>query len=233
MKKFLISTLCLSLILVFPVFSQEANFFHYGRNAVKPGFSLEGRHSLSASLGLVMEKNGAPDATPEAFSANTGVNNFAGMMRYRYWFRRDWALNVGVGLLSSDGNVSYAGQQVTNQNGSVFAVLMGLRYQPESWAISPKMRPYISVEAGPIVGYGTNSDAESATSGSRTFYESAAGTHLGAGMDWFFGQSLYTGLNGGYYLMTDFKKSIAGRKNFSSPDFGVTLGFLFGGRSGK
>jgi len=233
MKKFLMFTLCLSLILAFSASSQETRFSRYGKNSGTMPFSLAGRHSLSASLGLVMEKNGTPDATPEAFSANSGVNNFAGLMRYHYWYRRDWAVNVAVGLLSSDGNASYAGRQVTAQNGSVFAVLMGLRYQPESWAIAPKMRPYLSVEAGPIVGYGTNSDAKLFTSSSRTFYESAVGTHLGGGMDWFFGQSLYAGFNGGYYLMTDFKKSIAGRKNYSSPDFGVTFGFLFGGHSGR
>ncbi len=232
MKKFLISGVCFLLILAFSAFSQIANFSPNAENAVPPPFSLAGKHSLSASVGLIMETNATAEATPQTFSANTGVNNFAGVMRYQYWYRRDWAVNVGVGLLASNASSSYSGFGVSNQSGSVFAVLVGLRYQPEAWAFTPTLRPYLSVAAGPILGYGTYNGAGLFT-GSQSFNETAAGTHLGAGIDWFFGRRLFTGFNGGYYLMTDFKRSIAGRKNYSGPDFSFTFGFLFGVSSGK
>ena len=63
-------------------------------------------------------------------------------------------------------------------------------------------------------------------SGSHT--QATTGGHLGGGIDFHASRSFSIGVNGGYNWMVDFSQPVGVRDNYSGPEIGFTLGFLFG-----
>jgi hypothetical protein len=51
---------------------------------------------------------------------------------------------------------------------------------------------------------------------------------VGGGVDVHVGRSFAIGVNGGYNWMLDFAKPVGVRDNYSGPEVGVSVGWLFG-----
>ena len=108
----------------------------------------------------------------------------------------------------------------------VAPLLGGVRYYfPTS---SSGFRPYGSFMAGPVFG----TESESSVSGtivSRSITRTAFGARVGAGFDVPFSGSWNFGMFGGYCLMSDFSDPIGSETNHSSPDLGISFGWMWGG----
>ena len=57
--------------------------------------------------------------------------------------------------------------------------------------------------------------------------ETAAGAHLGGGIDFIAGRHFMLGISAGYNLISDFDDPIGGHVNYSGGEFGVGFGFVF------
>ena len=89
------------------------------------------------------------------------------------------------------------------------------------------MRPYLSVSVGPCFGFASNVKV-GLTTGTETYTEAALGGRLYAGFDLSITSFFLFGFGGGYYLATDFENRIGAEKNYSSPVFTLSFGFVFG-----
>jgi len=63
---------------------------------------------------------------------------------------------------------------------------------------------------------------------SESYSETALGSRLGVSMDLLLGKWFTLGVGAGYYLVTDFERPIGSEKNYSSPEFSLSFGMIFG-----
>jgi outer membrane protein W len=138
---------------------------------------------------------------------------------YGHWFEPDWALLAETGVVSSQVSVSATGTQTA----VLFPILVGVRYQPENWALGEKVRPYIGVSAGPYFGFQTVA-GWSVEVGTQT----AIGGRFGAGLDVILSRHVSLGAVVRYHAVTDFGRPIGSRDNYSGLEFALRLGILLG-----
>ncbi|RMF67736.1 MAG: hypothetical protein D6743_04425 [Calditrichaeota bacterium] len=201
-------------------------------NAQETGVaSLKGRHSVAASVGLMVEANSSQVVSVDGIRSGQRATAPLGMLSYIHWFQRDWAVTLSGGLLSAEATSSVNGPNVSSETGSVIPILFGIRYQPAALALSPAVRPYFSGSVGPYLGVGTRSGTGTVT-GSETISETAVGARVAAGMDWLFGRFTF-GMNAGYHFVTDFKQRIGSKKNYSGAELSLTFGILLGKGTAK
>jgi outer membrane protein W len=122
-------------------------------------------------------------------------------------------------VISSQVSVSVTGTQTA----TLFPILVGVRYQPENWALGEKVRPYIGVSAGPYFGFQTMA-GWSVEVGTQT----AIGGRFGAGLDVILGRHVSLGGVVRYHAITDFDRPIGSRDNYSGLEFALRLGILLG-----
>lgn len=190
--------------------------------------SLKGKHGLQVNLGVLGQASTTNQISFAGLTTESNAKDFSGSVAYTYWFERDWAVHASIGFLDADVTTSIGGDRGTlTESAGVVPILLGLRYYPSELAPSTAMRPYLAGAIGPYLGYhsrdrigfGIASDYRS---------ETAAGAYAGAGIDWFVGNIVKIGLNGGYHFVSDFDRPIGTEENFSGAEFSVTVGFIFG-----
>jgi hypothetical protein len=79
-----------------------------------------------------------------------------------------------------------------------------------------------------VFGSGNESVVAGGNISNVSFGETTVGGDALAGVDFHVARWFSIGVNGGYYWMADFSRSIGARNNFSGAQFGVNFGFLFG-----
>jgi outer membrane protein W len=112
----------------------------------------------------------------------------------------------------------------------VHSLMFGMRYYLPQSRPRSAMRPYLAAGIGPV--FGTYSYDEVNDCGcdvySHTETSTVMGTRLGGGVDFMFGPRVSFGVNAGYNFFEDFDEPIAGRRDYSGSEFGVSFGYLFG-----
>lgn len=150
-----------------------------------------------------------------------------GQLTYAYWVRENLAVTFSVGVLAGEYESSAGSGGVSTHVLSVLPILIGVRhYLPES-ALATSWKPYLAASIGSFIGAVSRSETGTQViTDSRT--EAAYGGYLGGGLDIQLSRYFMVGANLGYNLMTDFSESLGGRKNYSGPEFGLGISFLFG-----
>ncbi len=75
------------------------------------------------------------------------------------------------------------------------------------------------------LGIGVRTGASTAT---ESYSETALGSRIGVGADLALSKLFTLGVGVGYYLVTDFERRVGSEKNYSSPDFSLSFGVVFG-----
>jgi hypothetical protein len=188
---------------------------------------LRGKHGIELSIGLLSEISASSEVSAGNVTTKSEANGLMGSIAYNYWLENDVAINFLVGLLDVDATTTVDGSETSVEFSSVSPMLFGVKFQPFGQAVSDVLRPYVSVSVGPYFGFssdvrtGVNAETESYT-------ETALGSRLGAGADLALSKVFTLGVGLGYHLVDDFNKRIGAKKNFSSPDFSLSLGIVFG-----
>lgn len=91
------------------------------------------------------------------------------------------------------------------------------------------MKPFFAASLGPVLGASSGSYVGNGGSFAGTRADSAAGGHVGAGVDFHVARWLSVGVSGGYNWMLDFAEPVGRKDNYSGPQLGVNIGWLFGG----
>jgi hypothetical protein len=190
--------------------------------------SWQGKHNFQLSMGLLSDYGVENRASADGVVNTAGGDGFLGSISYSYWTRDNLAFGVSVSVIGSEVNNSVSGSQVSSEASSVVPVLFGIKYQPQGMAISEGMRPYLFASVGPCVGSTTRSFTATGLK-SETYSETALASHFGIGTDVVLSRLFVAGLSVGYYLAADFDRPIGGQKNYSSPEFSLSIGILLGG----
>jgi hypothetical protein len=91
------------------------------------------------------------------------------------------------------------------------------------------MTPFFAASLGPVLGASSGSSVGNGNLFAGTRADAAAGGHVGAGIDFHVARWLSVGVSGGYNWMLDFAEPIGRRDNYSGPQLGANIGWLFGG----
>lgn len=191
-------------------------------------YSWQGKHNIQLGMGLLSDYGVENKASADGVVNTAGGDGFLGSISYNYWAREDLAFAVSVSVIGSEVNNSVSGSQVSSEASSVVPVLFGIKYQPQGMAISEGMRPYLFASVGPCVGSKTRSFTATGLKG-ETYSETALASHFGLGTNLMLSRLFVVSLSAGYYLAADFDRPIGGQKNYSSPEFSLSIGILLGG----
>jgi hypothetical protein len=189
--------------------------------------SLRGKHCIEVTAGLLSEISATQEVTAGNVTTKSEANGFLGSVGYTYWVENDWGITVSAGASDVDATVSTSGSGTFVESATVIPVLFGVKYQPSGLIDSEVMRPYASVSAGPYVG--SSSEVRTGvTTVVEARTEAALGSRLVVGVDLSVFKWFKLGFAGGYHFVTDFEKPIGSEKNYSSPEFSLSFGVVFG-----
>ena len=189
--------------------------------------SLRGKHSIALGIGLLGKMTVTNEVSAGGVTNSVEERELLGSIAYTYWLENDLGFNFSLGVLGIDFNNSVKGSEVSTETATVVPLLFGVKYQPFRLTTSDVLRPYVLASVGPLFGsatinrVGVNIESES-------YSETALGSRLGVGMDLLLGKWFTLGVGAGYYLVTDFERPIGSEKNYSSPEFSLSFGMIFG-----
>jgi hypothetical protein len=189
--------------------------------------SLAGRSRLELRMGVGFRSHAGTTASAGGTTTEVHAAGLLGSIGYARWLSERVAGQLSVGVLAADAEARADATGTVNRAAAVVPILAGVRYYFPTSTIGSPWRPFVSAEAGPVVGTESRSEVgavvvnESVTAG-------AFDARLGAGLDIQLGRAFMLGLSGGYHFMTDFAEPIAGETNHSGPDAGVSISLLFG-----
>lgn len=189
--------------------------------------SLRGKHCIELDIGLLSEMSATSEVSAGGVTTRSEGNGLIGSIAYTYWLERNLGINFSVGALDADATTSVSGSGVFVESAAVVPVLFGLKYQPFRLTVNDVLRPYLSASVGPYFGFASNVRT-GVTTATESFSETALGSHLGAGLDWSLSKLFTLGLEAGYRLVADFGNRIGSEKNYSSPEFSLSFGIVFG-----
>jgi outer membrane protein W len=185
------------------------------------------RHSFEFNLGLLF--NISSLTTTNVGEVSTSSSNYImGGFSYYYWFMDNFSFKCNISVLSTDVSVSASTSETNVETAVVLPVLFGLKYKPPIFDSSEKFHPYLSASVGPCFGFASNVQTAGIVNQTKSVTETAYGSHLGLGVDIGLTRLLYMNIGTGYYLISDFENNIGSSKNYSSPDFTISLGLNFG-----
>jgi len=189
--------------------------------------SFRGRHCIEVTGGLLSEITSTAEVSAGDVRTKSEANGFLGSIGYTYWLEDDWGITFSMGASDVDATVSTSGSGTSVEAATVVPILFGVRYQPSELLNTGAVRPYLSVSIGPYSGF-----ASEVRTGVTTIVEArseaAPGTRLAAGVDLLLTRWLKLGFAGGYHFVADFGERIGSEKNYSSPEFSMSLGVVFG-----
>jgi outer membrane protein W len=198
------------------------------QTATSPEKALRGKHRVELGIGLLSGVSSSTEVSAGGVTTRSDADGLVGSIAYTYYFSHDFGINVSVGLLGADATTSVSGSEVIVESASVVPLLFGVKYQPSKLTLGNVLRPYASASVGPYFGSASNVRAGAATS-TESYSETALGSRLGIGMDLLLGKLLTIGVGIGYHVVSDFENRIGQEKNYSSPEFSLSFGVIFGG----
>lgn len=193
-------------------------------SAFGQGLSLKDRSVLELDIGMWAGGSKVSNTIGVGGVQSTASSSsFVGSILYAYGIRENVAITLSAGILTAGASVNVGYQNTSQEAGTVMPVLLGVRYYVPSPEQGERVRPFLSLSVGTYLGFEA-SNTVGLTLVQETHSESAFGSRIGAGADFYIGNSFKFVVNAGYNGMTDFSSAITGRRNFSGGDFSVGVG---------
>jgi Caspase domain len=184
-------------------------------------FAVAGRNRLELRWGRWgTSRSGIPLTDVE-------IADLFGGVRFTHYFGETRAMTFSVSGFGDTSGVMVSPESVFSATGSIVAVTAGFRQNPFRGRHG-SIKPYLEGSVGPIFGATSRSLAFRGTVSSSSSTQAAIGGHAGAGVDFHVARSVSLGIEGGYNWMADFPQPAGPKSNYSGPDFGVSIGWLFG-----
>ena len=188
---------------------------------------LESKWLVELQLGMWSGSDGTNVVVaPGNVVSNYDGNGVMGGIGFGRWLQEDVALILTARGHGIDGETTINYTGVTNRTASVTFLGLGARYYPLRSTLKSKTRPYLSMSAGPVIGYEARNQSGLVVINEENT-EAAVGGHVGVGATFLLGKLVYLGAEAGASLMTDFNNQISGRINYSTGEFGLIVGVRF------
>jgi len=203
----------LAMLAVTATVAESQEFVGRSRIELQAGLAVPGSSSTTAVGSVVSEANAAGALGAIAFS---------------HWFKERAAVVLSAGVMAVDVESNVSVGNVSSRTAAIVPLFGGVRLYLTEPSSGTNYRPYISLTAGPVIGTESDSRVGNVIV-NRSVTRTAFGGRVGAGLDVPFARRWVFGVFGGMCGMTDFSEAIGNEKNYSAPDFGVSIGLLFGG----
>lgn len=214
-----VSTPCCLLILGLSIVAVDAAPLHAQR--------LAGRSRIELRMGVGFRSHAGTTASPDGTTTRVEASGLLGSVSYARWFDERVAAVISIGVLAADAETQAGVTGTVSRAAAVMPILAGLRYYLPASSFGSPWRPFVSAEAGPVIGTESRSEAGAVVI-NESLSRGAFDARLGAGVDIILSRTFMLGLGGGYHFMTDFADPIAGQRNHSGPDAGVSISLLLG-----
>jgi len=186
-----------------------------------------GSHLIELSAGLLNAGSSTVAVSGTGVNTEASGRGLLGSLRYAYWVDDQLAVQVSVGVINANASVNVNGTGATVRSATVVPLLFGVKYQPFEFGRLSNLRPYAYGSLGPYLGYEAGVEAGWPTE-TGTRWEAALGVRLAAGLDLSVSRLFTVGFQLGYLGMTDFENPIGGERNYSGPEFSLSLGLMLG-----
>ena len=194
---------------------------------------VERRSRIELRMGLRNHGGTTGAATqigPIGIETTAGADDLFFSIGYSYRMREDVAGYATLGVLAVEASSRVGPLGVSQQAAVICPMIVGMRYYPRKLSLDTTFRPFLTAGIGLITGIQSRSDV-----GLQVVQKSAAmatfGSRAGMGFDLRMGRSFVAIADLGYNLMTDFSDEIGGRRNYSGLEFGLGIGWQFGGNA--
>ena len=181
--------------------------------------SLTGRSSINIGIGLTGQRT----ANVGLSGVGTHTTGEVGSFGFVHWIHPEVAVTITAAALGTDANV-VGGE---SHSAAVTPILFGASYSPLALAITPTIRPYVSVAAGPY--FHTIADA-GGLSGETTTVESVGGVRSAVGANWFVSRHFLISVEGDYHAVGHFSHEDVLTQKPSGFGMSFGFGFAWGGR---
>lgn len=190
-------------------------------------FSLKNRSQIEVRFGVFENANHDDEYYYDGIITGYSNDDLMVSIGYNYWTNENTAISLTVKVLGSefDDGADYTDAYKTRF--AVVPIFLGVRIYPGRPGVRSPIRPYLTAAGGPVFAHETVTLVGGYNIIGVRRTETAAGAHLGAGIDFMAGRHFMLGINAGYNLISDFEDPIDGHVNYSGGEFGVGFGFLF------
>lgn len=194
-----------------------------GSTAFGQGLVLKDRSVIELNLGMWGGSSVSNTIGVSGVQTTADAGSFVGSIVYSYGIREDMAVTVSAAVLAAKATADVGVLGVNQQSSSVVPILLGIRYYVPNPEPGARVRPFLSLGVGTYVGSEASSSV-GLTLIQNAHTESAFGGRVGAGVDFYVGNSFKFVANAGYNLMSDFSTPVSGRKNYNGGDFTLGIG---------
>ena len=188
-----------------------------------PRLAVDGRNRLTLRFG--MWRASGSDAT---ITSGVDDGDLFGGFEYTRWLREDLSVTFGPQFVDGVVGSSVGPAGVFSGTASVTALPVTVRWNPWRAHAYEPIKPFVAVGLGAIFGDSVGSFVGNGIVQNGVQSEVTMGGHVGGGVDFHIARCFSIGVNGGYNWMADFSKPVGGRDNYSGPELGMSLGWLFG-----
>ncbi|MGB2768205.1 MAG: outer membrane beta-barrel protein, partial [Candidatus Zixiibacteriota bacterium] len=189
--------------------------------------SLRGKHCIEVTAGLLSEISATQEVSAGGVTTKSEADGLIGSIGYTYWVENDWGITFSAGVSDADATTSVSDAGTSVISAVVVPMLFGVKYQPSGLLNSDGVRPYMSASIGPYSGF-SSEVRTGVTTVVEARSEAALGSRLAVGVDLRLSKWFKLGFAGGYHFVTDFENRIGSEKNYSGPEFSLSLGIVFG-----
>ena len=190
---------------------------------------LKNRSQLGIRIGTSFLRKDPVSNYTGGISSSTGTGNLVAGVNFARWFKENMAVTINILLLENEVANSVGWPSgVSNRVNSVVSLMFGLRYYPSESTLHTPYRPYLAFGAGTLIWSGSLNEVGSFGVVNRNGTMTVFGGHFGGGLDIVLSRRLLLGMNLGYNLMSNFSEIKAGANNYSSFQFCLGFGFLWG-----
>jgi hypothetical protein len=146
---------------------------------------------------------------------------------YSRWIREDFSVGAFVLVMDGDAGTDVGPGVVTRATGLVSLRVGVQKYLPPSLLRTP-VRPFVSLGVSVLIG--SEEETEQNVGGVSTTSSTmgAFGVQPGLGIDFLIAHRFMLGAKASYHFLTDFPEPLAGEKNYSGFELGVSVSWLFG-----
>jgi hypothetical protein len=188
-------------------------------------YAVAGRNRVELRFGTWRMANHGTTVT-----AGVETGDLVAGAHYTRYVDERFAMTFGIEAAGAGSEASIGSDGIFAGGSDLLALRIGARWNP--WGqrrVADAVKPFFAASIGPVLGASSSSFVGNGGLSAGTRADSAAGGHIGAGVDFHVARWLSVGVSGGYNWMLDFAEPIGRQDNYSGPQLGVNIGWLFGG----
>ena len=193
-------------------------------------YAVAGRNRIELRFGTWRVADDEATVAAGVYTRDVYTRDLVAGAQYTRYVDERFAVTFGIEAAGAESGASVGPDGVFAGTSDLLAFRIGARWNP--WGRhrdAEAMKPFFAASLGPVLGASSGSHVGNGGLFAGTRADSAVGGHVGAGVDFHVARWLSVGVSGGYNWMLDFAEPIGRRDNYSGPQLGVNIGWLFGG----